>query len=614
MRTEEEGGENSEGDEVTDLTEEKKQPTKRNRKRTSEVWAHFGETEEGRECNHCGHLFSMTTATGTLMRHLKCEHDDTVEVRKEGVFEKKKADALVINLVTNKCLPLSLVDDEDFVQLIEYLRPKYRPPKRRNLRRELPEAKAVLAAAMKKKIRTIDHFSLTLDAWTSAANRSYIAVTVHGVSTSWVLESFVLGVVPVKCSETAEFLAEVVREVLQGWEIDMARIVAVTSDGAANMKAAVTKCLNIEWIYCVAHLLNRSVRLALESAEVKPILRSAKAISKTFKASPAAKRMLADRQKALGLGVRTLKIDNKTRWGSAHRMFKRLLASRPAVSACLGALHGLRKPVPPDLTSAQWSLVEQLAKVLEPLKKSTKFLSHQHLPTLGAAMPIVARAIDTHLKVAGDDDPVIAGFKQDMTVDLTLRWNILDGQASTTLLVAVYLDPRFKTFYFIRDARKREKRLERAAREVEGLVELPSHDRLHSRRPEASQESAQYARDMEQLFGAEAVTASASTGDDYSELERYGRKPAAPVFRPRSGPDAPPSLLDPLLWWKQREAKYPRLAALARRYLSITSTSVPSERVFSKSGWIINKRRCTLSDESVSLLVFLSCNKVHQAN
>nr|UMO78462.1 hAT family C-terminal dimerization region domain containing protein [Pandoravirus belohorizontensis] len=613
MRTEEGGDENSEEDEVTDLTEEKK-PTKRNRKRTSEVWAHFGETEDGRECNHCGHLFSMTTATGTLMRHLKSEHDDTVEVRKEGVFEKKTADALVTKLITNKCLPLSLVDDEDFVELLGYLRPKYKPPKRRNLRRELPEAKAVLTAAMKKKIRTIDHFSLTLDAWTSAANRSYIAVTVHGVSTAWILESFVLDVVPVKCSETAEFLTEVVREVLQAWEIDMTRVVAITSDGAANMKAAVTKCLNIEWIYCVAHLLNRSVRLALESDQIEPVLRSAKAISKTFKASPAAKRMLANRQKALGLRVRTLKIDNKTRWGSAHRMFKRLLASRPAVSACLGALHGLRKPVPADLTSAQWSLVEQLAKVLEPFKKSTKFLSHQHLPTLGAAMPIVARAIDTHLAVAEGDDTVIAGFKQDMLVDLTGRWNILDGQASTTLLVAVYLDPRFKTFYFIRDARKREKRLERAAREVEGLVELPSHDRPNPRRLDASQESAQYAEAMEQLFGAEAVSVSTSTGDDYTELERYGRKPAAAVFLPRSGPDTHPRLLDPLLWWKQREAKYPRLAALARRYLSITSTSVPSERVFSKSGWIINKRRCTLSDESVSLLVFLSCNKGHQAS
>ena len=593
-------------------------PKKKPRKKTSKAWEHFTDGDEGRECKHCGQLFSMTTATGTLMKHLKHEHDAAAKLKRknEATFEQGKADSMVTKLITSKCLPLSLVDDEDFIELLAYLRPQYKPPRRRTLRRELPKARERLAAAMKRKMRSIAHFSLTLDGWTSTANRSYIAVTVHGVTSEWVLESFVLEVVPVKASETAAFLAMVVREVLEDWGLGQERIVAVTSDGASNMKAAVTKCLKIEWIYCVAHLINRSIRLALESDEVKPILKSAKAITKTFKASPAAKRMLVDRQKALGLKVKTLKIDNKTRWGSAHKMFKRLVASRPAVSACLAALHGLRKPVPADMTSAQWSLVEQLAEVLQPFKKSTKFLSYQHLPTLGAAMPLVARAIDCHLQADEEDDPVVAAFKRDVSVDLTLRWNILDGRASDTLLMAVYLDPRFKTFYFIQDPLKRQQRLSAAATKVASLTRpraAPGDDDEEA--PDVSVESSKYVKDMEELFGAEAVTASTSIsapGDPTAELDRYRGKPAAAVFLPRSTPDVPPKLLDPLVWWKQHESKYPRLAALARRYLSITSTSVPSERVFSKSGWIINKRRCTLSDESVSLLVFLSCNKAHQ--
>ncbi|AVK75720.1 hAT family C-terminal dimerization region domain containing protein [Pandoravirus neocaledonia] len=593
----------------------KRKKPKQARKVTSEAWEHFDVTDDGPECKHCGHTFCATTSTGNLMKHVKHKHNDKYQVRKTNRFSREEADARVARLISNRCLPMSLVDDEDFIELLSYLNNAYKPPKRKRLTKALlPAMKKRLASAMATKLEIIRHLSLTLDAWTSAANRSYIAVTVHGVSTDWVLESFVLDVIPVKVSETSEFLAEVVREVILAWEIDIERIIAVTSDGAANMRAAVTKCLKIEWIHCVAHLINRSIRLALESDEVKPILSAAKSISKTFKASPSAKRMLVEKQKALGLSVKSLKIDNKTRWGSAYTMFERLVSSRPAVSACLGALHGLRKPVPPDLTSAQWSLVEQLATVLEPLNDSTEILSYQRLPTLGAGMPIVSRAIHHHLKVDDEDDPIVATFKDDISLDLTRQWNILNGQASETLLLAVYLDPRFKTFYFIEDRRARDDRVDKAAEKIAALVQSNANRAVRALRPA----SGAYANKIERALGPDAIgalpPAADKTDDQAAELEAYRRKPVVPSFLPQTDPNMSPKMFDPLLWWKQRETKYPSLAPLARRYLSITATSVPSERVFSKSGWIVNKRRCTLSDEHVSLLVFLSCNKCHQAS
>jgi len=69
---------------------------------------------------------------------------------------------------------------------------------------------------------------------------------------------------------------------------------------------------------------------------------------------------------------------------------------------------------------------------------------------------------------------------------------------------------------------------------------------------------------------------------------------------------------DPLAWWKEHQQEYPRLSTLARRYLCITPTSVPCERVFSKGGWIVNKRRCSLSDDHISSLLFVSFNSHHR--
>ena len=50
--------------------------------------------------------------------------------------------------------------------------------------------------------------------------------------------------------------------------------------------------------------------------------------------------------------------------------------------------------------------------------------------------------------------------------------------------------------------------------------------------------------------------------------------------------DCIPLDADPLIWWKTKELLYPHVAMLARCYLAVHGTSVPSERVFSTATWL----------------------------
>ena len=69
-----------------------------------------------------------------------------------------------------------------------------------------------------------------------------------------------------------------------------------------------------------------------------------------------------------------------------------------------------------------------------------------------------------------------------------------------------------------------------------------------------------------------------------------------------------PLTSNPLTWWKDNEHKYPLLSALAKCYLGIPATSVPSKRVFSTAGDIITAQCLALSGEHVDQLIFLNKN------
>jgi hypothetical protein len=66
--------------------------------------------------------------------------------------------------------------------------------------------------------------------------------------------------------------------------------------------------------------------------------------------------------------------------------------------------------------------------------------------------------------------------------------------------------------------------------------------------------------------------------------------------------------IDSIKWWQQNKFKYPNLYRLVKRYVCIPATSCPSERIFSKAGEIICKKRSRLSPKHVNQLVFLNHN------
>ena len=72
---------------------------------------------------------------------------------------------------------------------------------------------------------------------------------------------------------------------------------------------------------------------------------------------------------------------------------------------------------------------------------------------------------------------------------------------------------------------------------------------------------------------------------------------------------------DPLQWYRIHHFEFPNVAMLAKKYLCISATSAPSERMFSNCGSYVTKKRNQLEPDIVSDFIFLdSCYKFEETD
>ena len=65
--------------------------------------------------------------------------------------------------------------------------------------------------------------------------------------------------------------------------------------------------------------------------------------------------------------------------------------------------------------------------------------------------------------------------------------------------------------------------------------------------------------------------------------------------------NAIPETQNPLTWWKLNTHRFPVLASFAKAVLCVPATSLLCERLFSSSGYIVNKTRAALLLENCHL-------------
>ena len=146
------------------------------------------------------------------------------------------------------------------------------------------------------------------------------------------------------------------------------------------------------------------------------------------------------------------------------------------------------------------------------------------------------------------------------------------------LATSTLLDPRWKTLYF-REPEANAK----AIRELKGMLKnahYPKGGHGHSSDSDSGEAASSF-------FG-DHVKIVQKTWKQRSSVAGAGSYlPDEPALYLRSPAEADTSKC-PLSFWSSSTGKYPELSKITKRYLASTTTSVPSERVFSQAGTLLS--------------------------
>ncbi|XP_063892271.1 E3 SUMO-protein ligase ZBED1-like [Helicoverpa armigera] len=500
-------------------------------------------------------------------------------------------DEQLVRVIAKGCYPFSLVEDEEFKKFIYMLCPGYTLPTRKTLSQSLiPKICKKQEENVRRTMENANAVCLTTDGWTSDNNDSFIAVTAHylkSTADTTKLQSNLLGCVEYNDRHTSQNLSEFLKNIMREWNIDH-KVIAVTSDNAANITAAIREG---DWrqIPCFAHTLNLCVQSALQ--QLGPYVSKVKSIVEYFKRSSHANHRLTEIQKQLNLPLLKLKQDVATRWNSTYDMLQRFCSAKQAIVMTLAVTRN-------DLllTDNDWVVIESAVPVLKLFYDITVEISAEKNVSLSKVIPIcriMLHQIKNLLQNRINDIPEIKALIENLHKELSHRFNNTEINVLNT--ESTILDPRFKQKGF-RDQKLCDKAIQQLKLKIGRVSSVLSRTTATSEPvkqvPSTSETSIWF--DFDQEVARQTPENPMAAG--IVELDKYLQEPLLKRTE------------DPLKWWHTRKNIYPLLFNYVIKRLSLVATSVPCERIFSKAGYTLNERRRRLTTKKLSQLLFISCN------
>jgi len=270
---------------------------------TSWIWDYFkhykshGQYKKIGEClvqqnnkkGHCGHFIGSDGSTGNFISHL-AKHRITEESHKRKMHEfknnnqssqpsieeilrsnpdiKQSRDKKFVGMLIKDIQPISMCNDEGFIEFIHELDPYYQLPSKKTIQQLLAESYNQIKTILVKKFNEeIISCSLTTDLWTARSKNGYIGVTCSFIDNDFKLCEAILAIQYIPYPHTGYNICNVLTEIISDWNLTR-KVFTLTTDNGSNMVKAGTLMTELTRLPCSAHTLQLVIGKGLLPAEV----------------------------------------------------------------------------------------------------------------------------------------------------------------------------------------------------------------------------------------------------------------------------------------------------------------------------------------------------------
>jgi len=561
-----------------------------------------------------------------------------------GFFDKKKmalpfnADVFIGKLlkwIIKTDLPFSIVDNEHFTDILEYLKKDVSVNSRRTIMRRLEELYSQRKGELIARLNQFNSkYSITCDVWTSKNQLSFFGFTIHYIDDDWKMQDGLIAFKHLEGEHDGPSLASAMISVLEDLQI-ADRLLGVTADNASNnitMMACLEKYytahypaagFSVTWnqVECMAHVINLAAQQILKNFKqpvdsdtyepecdsndavvtavsrlsflVRKIRRSPKLRFVEFRSFVTDRRLMkkvCDEKKGPFL---VPIIDVKTRWNSTYDMLLRAVSLKETISDTIYA-HKDNALIKLLLTDSDWDCIDSLLIILQPFKEVTLLCSRgSESLTVVDVLPLYnycTEMLSEHAKTVSEQDDLYSGIV--LALD---KLNHYYDNISPMVGITLLLNPSKLKKEFLSDF------LSWKQDWVDTVMDhFSSSFDYYKRRIVSSSSSS----------APPAVMSESSGFDEYRKRKRTLTVPASiesESVRYFSAP-AVQDGTDILLFWKANAVNFPVMAAMAKDYLTVQASSVASERAFSSGTDLVTSDRCSLGGRTIEMTQFLKFN------